>query len=517
MSTATHTPSTNGQAQPGWMAEVDADLAQQKKRGRKLKPATVRRMLRCIDPVRVFDEGGDVGNECLKETGRALHVYGLPFSLYSEWLNRIDWWTSSFEAQAKDYWLQGCPEGLGNRELEQILGEELHKAGWLWTEKNKLISGSAKNVRLALSFIPAAPGVRFNEFTSKVEVDGEGLNNSTLSMLKELIEAEFDYVPTVEAIVQGLDNLGAGDSYHPVRDWLGSLKWDGQARLSNLPEKFGIENPTDYQKQALRLIFRGIVSRVHNPGAQFDYMVVFRSDRQGTGKTTAWRIISKGYMAKFKFHKFDTEKKLIEQSEGSLVLLNEELDGFGKQEVETVKSEITETVDKARPAYGRMVETRPRQFIMGGTSNPSEFLSDTENRRFVVVECGDIDLEWLGQNVDQLYAETIACHGTEEKHVFLPDHLWPVQEADNEKYRIVSPVEEVLNMWLPRDGNRTVAATTVQEKMQSAGLGSIDPRQIAKPLRAMGWQRKQRRHPVSSKPVWVWVLGTGSFGSWITD
>jgi catechol 2,3-dioxygenase-like lactoylglutathione lyase family enzyme len=60
-----------------------------------------------------------------------------------------------------------------------------------------------------------------------------------------------------------------------------------------------------------------------------------------------------------------------------------DLAGMRKAEVETVKAFASRTVDRARPAYGRLLKKQSRHSIDVGTTNSSEYLqSQTGNRRF---------------------------------------------------------------------------------------------------------------------------------------
>lgn len=62
--------------------------------------------------------------------------------------------------------------------------------------------------------------------------------------------------------------------------------------------------------------------------------------------------------------------------------------------LEAVKAFITRQADEYRMPYARHVESRPRRFVMVGTTNVREFLSDlTGNRRFLPVRCGERAIE----------------------------------------------------------------------------------------------------------------------------
>ena len=79
-------------------------------------------------------------------------------------------------------------------------------------------------------------------------------------------------------------------------------------------------------------------------------------------------------------------------------------------DIEKVKGVISQTSDNARPAYGRKTIMRQRSFIVVGTTNPTEFLKDTENRRFIILDIkGSIRHDLPERDRDQLFGEAMAC------------------------------------------------------------------------------------------------------------
>jgi predicted P-loop ATPase len=72
----------------------------------------------------------------------------------------------------------------------------------------------------------------------------------------------------------------------------------------------------------------------------------------------------------------------------------------------TAKAYFSSAEDRFRLPYGHRLGRFPRQSVMAGTTNQREYLQDmTGNRRYWPVACGEIDLQGIEADRDQLWAE----------------------------------------------------------------------------------------------------------------
>jgi hypothetical protein len=78
-------------------------------------------------------------------------------------------------------------------------------------------------------------------------------------------------------------------------------------------------------------------------------------------------------------------------------------------------------------------------------------LSDeTGGRRWLPVNVpGEIDLEWLRANVEQIVGEAAALH-TRGESFAIPREVWTAAAKRQEAARSVSPVEELIREWFDR-------------------------------------------------------------------
>lgn len=120
-------------------------------------------------------------------------------------------------------------------------------------------------------------------------------------------------------------------------------------------------------------------------GVKFDYMLVLYGD-QGQGKSTFFRYLcGKDEYYQDNLDKFEGEKA-FEKTENKWIVEAAELTFMSKNTVEQVKSFITARKDTIRFKYKKYSNDIYRQFVILGTTNNIEFLTDkTGNRRFLIV------------------------------------------------------------------------------------------------------------------------------------
>jgi predicted P-loop ATPase len=194
---------------------------------------------------------------------------------------------------------------------------------------------------------------------------------------------------------------------HPVRDYLEALAWDGTPRLDIWAVTYLGAEDTPLHRSMAALWMVSAVARIMQPGCKADHMLILEGP-QGIRKSTALKVLASEPWFTDELAELGS-KDAAQQMRGIWIIEMAELDAIGQADVSRIKAFLSRTTDRYRPPYERYVVTVPRQCVFAGTVNPDTYLRDeTGNRRFWPLRCGDIDLDGLRRDRDQLWAEAVA-------------------------------------------------------------------------------------------------------------
>lgn len=286
--------------------------------------------------------------------------------------------------------------------------------------------------------------IRLNEFAQQPYLYGsvpwENENNCRAwsshddSALFSLIQADYG-LKSRQDFADALKNVSMRNKFHPVRELLDSLTWDGKEHIrSLLPEYLGAED-SDYTYQVMRLWMLGAVSRVYKPGSKFDYTIILQGS-QGIGKSTFLKLMAlDDSWFNDSLDSLDSDKA-VQSLTGSWIIELAELKSLARTAggVESVKRFLTVTQDKYRIPYERRADTFYRQCVFAGTTNKDDFLQDeTGNRRFLIVQTGvkkpskSLFVPEIMDTIKLAWAEAVHIWKNEKPQLILPEAY--MQEA----------------------------------------------------------------------------------------
>jgi predicted P-loop ATPase len=232
------------------------------------------------------------------------------------------------------------------------------------------------------------------------------LGDAELVRLFLLIDKRYDFRPGMNFFTQVISQTARRNSFHPVRDHLDGLQWDGTSRIDTWLCTYAGAADTPYVRAVGRLLLIAAVRRVRRPGCKFDEMLVLESV-QGLNKSQALRLLAvRDEWFSDDLPLYAEGREVIERTRGRWIIEAAELHGMKKGEVEHLKSFLSRQIDRARLVWHHVVTEAPRQCVIVGTTNAERYLKDmTGNRRFWPVKVELFDLDRLRADRDQLWAE----------------------------------------------------------------------------------------------------------------
>ena len=311
--------------------------------------------------------------------------------------------------------------------------------------------------------------------------------------------------------------LAQQNSFHPVRDWLNDLRWDGTARLENMAhDYFGCED-SHYGRSVSKAWMISAVGRVMKPGFQAKYLIVLEGP-QDQGKSKALSCLVNGHLPGddgvqwFRDNMPDLgHKDLGQYMQGVWVIEIAELSSIRGASWERTKSFISSPRDTFRRPYGINMQDYPRQCVFAGTTNEMAWGGDSTGLvRFWPLRPTKIRIDAILRDRDQLWAEAKYWYD-EGAPAFLDE------EAD--KAAREEQAERLIEE--PRFAKITEAANQLWGENQAVTLGSILDkciivasandhhwgRRVAAVMLRSGWVRVQRRR----NGVRVWEYEKAGF------
>ena len=357
-------------------------------------------------------------------------------------------------------------------------GSEIAKAMELMTNAKGEPFKNAENVKRIISKDNLlSTAFRFNEFNNDTETNlscetWRQLQTHDIMFVTLHIQKNYSHFESIKRqnveeaiVVYSLEN-----KVNPIQDFIKKLEWDGIYRIDHwLHHVYGVEENAYHAAVGANWL-KGLVRRIIEPGCKFDFLLILEG-QQGWLKSTSLAVLGKGYHAETiitpenkDFFLLLGRNAIVEFSEGHTM---------NRSDTRLLKSVITTTEDQIRVPYGRGITRFPRHCVFAMTTNQNTYLRDeTGNRRFLPVEVKNpADIEWLENNLEQLYAEAY------ERAVIKKETIWefPEETANIQESKMIeNPYEESLINWYGHltleERNNGITALQAYQKIWQGGV-----------------------------------------------
>ena len=372
--------------------------------------------------------------------------------------------------------------------------------------------------------------IRHNEMTKDLEISFPNRKfhrdtelNTAMSYFKSLAR---DQDLPVTDIFDHIGIVANDNHYHPVRDWIDSVEWDGKDRLKEFYNTIQIRKigtaedigANTLKETLMRKWAISAVAALYYGNFSCEGVLTFYG-KQAIGKSSwTYSLVPREVQSKWIKDAVTLDvgnKDSVMKAVSTWITELGELDAtFRKSDLEALKGFITERVDILRPPYERKANSYSRRTVFYATINTLEFLQDDENRRFWTLDVEkvypcqfDVQQFWaemkvLYEAVEPLCRTAADRERNQEWGWFLtPDERMQLQTAQR-KFQSIDPISEMLaNRLTPADEMKTGQWLNCTAILQECGMMHPDKRATnaaSKWLRAQGFDTK-----VTSKAYFV--------------
>lgn len=293
--------------------------------------------------------------------------------------------------------------------------------------------------------------LQWDTLKDKPMLDGDTIEWASLEMmLSEELDLNIDS-SKLSNFVSALAHL---NPFNPVKHYLEGL-WQQhtptEQPASSIIEVLGrdiLGLRTQLELTYLKKFMVGAVARAYAPGCKLDTLFVLTGG-QGLGKTTFFQNL-------FGFNWFVTMGEVANEREELMTFhqhwcceYGEFETAAGKKAVSAMKNFLSRQKDSFREPYAREATDHLRAFILCGTSNETEFLTDpTGNRRFwVAALTKKVDQRWVVGNRDALWLEAVQLYKA-QCIWWLTDEEQAIQEEVTKAHSIKSETYDLIIAWL---------------------------------------------------------------------
>jgi predicted P-loop ATPase len=305
----------------------------------------------------------------------------------------------------------------------------------------------------------------------------------------------FHFIPSVTDCERAVDVVSRGHAFHPVREYLDGLEWDGVSRLAHWPTTYLGAEDSEYHSTVGRWWLISACARIFDPGCKVDTVPILESDQQGRKKSTAIAVLAGEWFSDAEIDIQHKDASMLIQ--GCWMTELAEVDSLMRSEPSEAKRFFSRRVDKFRPPWGKRPIVVPRQGIFVGSTNLREYLWDpTGARRYMPIACGTIDVHALERDRDQLWAEAVSEYQDGRK--------WYVEnEADREMMVEQQAARTSDDSWealiagyLMRQQRDRVSSAEILEhalRLATKDWGRSTQMRAGAVMRRLGWDRRRYR------------------------
>lgn len=349
---------------------------------------------------------------------------------------------------------------------------------------------------------------KFNSFSEDVEYKkvpcwdseirvGKALDDDDLSYIRTYLTMVHDFEPSKTIVGEACLMISKKYKYHPVKQYIQKEEWDNVNRLEEwMIKSLGCDD-NKYIRDVSAKFLIAAVNRIYNPGCKFDHMMILEG-AQGMGKSTLVEELASLWYLDTNFEHKD--KDLVDSMRKAFLIEISELSGMNQKDVQWLKSFLAKKVDRVRLAYASKTKDFKRKSVFMGTYNPSgnnNYLrDDTGNRRFYPVECRKVDINYVKEVKQQLWAEAYSRYKDGEIYYIEHPEALAVLKTMHQDRETEGPTYYKIRAWLKASVYSEVEMNQIIEQCLKINTDGKNPKDLQSTsiivgiiMKKLGWMK----------------------------
>jgi predicted P-loop ATPase len=339
--------------------------------------------------------------------------------------------------------------------------------------------------------------IKRNEITRFYENEGKELQTEDLNTI--YIQAKKVFEKLSREIFDTIIFSHFTPSYNPIKEYLNSLKWDGEDYITKLCKSITSNTGTfDYRRILLQSWLLGIIESIFDEEPNILQLIL--AGKLKTGKSVFFKKLLpnklKNYFALSQLDKGKDDELLMCQK---LLILDDEYSGKSKLDAKLIKRLLSAPSFDLREPYGKKNITLKRIATLCATSNETELLNDpTGNRRNIIFEVTDkfnFDL-YNSINKEQLFAQVMDMHIKGFKAELTDAMVELIDQYTGQKHAEASIEAECIFMLFENKEAASdydfMTATQIKDFIESRTQQKISIKKLGAELKRLGYTRLKK-------------------------
>lgn len=344
--------------------------------------------------------------------------------------------------------------------------------------------------------------VRYSEFEQKVFFNDHEIDDFEVSKFRRDCEQTLKNSVVKDSAQEGLFLEAKENSFDPLKEFFESLP--KTAKTNHLDSWFidycGAED-TPINRVIGRKWLISAVARAYKPGTYVEGCLIFYGP-QGKAKSDTFRTLNPNTdWFTDTTVEIGNEQKCAQTYNGKFIIEFAELNNVGKGDLEKVKSFLTSTHFNYIPKYSNNSMYIGKRMVYGGTTNRVDILDDPSgNRRFWVVEIGNINIKKLQQIKNDLWTEANAAYLAQPDRTVEDNgklkHNWVLLDSEiemlaqqNSKFTTFNELKWSIGAYLREERLDMIKEVDLTKHVKSNINKLAHPKSISDCMTALGWRR----------------------------